>query len=308
MAQQPPEGWQPAPSGQQPQQPPGWGAPPGQPPGWGPPPPGQPGWGSPSAPPPRDARPWYKKKRFIIPLALALLLIVAGVFGSDDQGTNPSASQQTTSPEATEAPAPTNETGGATTPAPTAAPKPVALSPQTINGRGKTATKAFTVADGIAVFRLQHRGQSNFIVDLLTSRGEEVANLVNEIGTFTGSTAEGLGAGRYLFKVEADGPWTIRIEQPRPTSGRGLPASASGRGPTLAGPFQGTGEGARFELSHQGEANFIVDTLDVDGQEVENLANEIGRFQGSTVSGVPEGVFWLKVQADGRWTVVIRKL
>ena len=158
------------------------------------------------------------------------------------------------------------------------------------------------------MFRLQHQGQANFIVDLLTSRGDEVDNLVNEIGTFTGSTAEGLQAGRYLFKIEADGPWTIRIEQPRPTSGRSLPVSASGRGQSLAGPFQGTGEGVRFELRHQGQANFIVDILDADGNAMDNLANEIGSFQGSTVSAPPEGVFWLKVQADGRWTIAMRKL
>jgi hypothetical protein len=85
--------------------------------------------------------------------------------------------------------------------------------------------------------------------------------------------------------------------------GRGLPTTASGRGHSIAGPYQGTGAGVRFELRHRGQANFIVDVLDVDGQELGNLSNEIGSFQGSQIGEVPEGVFWLRVQADGSWTV-----
>jgi hypothetical protein len=64
----------------------------------------------------------------------------------------------------------------------------------------------------------------------------------------------------------------------------------------------------RFELRHRGQANFIVDVLDVDGQELGNLSNEIGSFQGSQIGEVPEGVFWLRVQADGSWTVRMREV
>jgi hypothetical protein len=131
----------------------------------------------------------------------------------------------------------------------------------------------FRVAGGMTVFRFQHQGQANFIVGLLTSRGEEIEGLVNEIGTTNGSTARGLEAGRYLFNVEADGPWSIRIEQPRPAFGQGLPTTGKGRGHSVAGPFQAPGAGVRFALRHRGEANFIVDVLDVDGQVIGNLSN-----------------------------------
>jgi len=221
---------------------------------------------------------------------------------------NGTATQQTSGPQATQAPATTEAVQTTSEPATTAAPKPATPAAQTITGRGKTASKAFTVTEGMTVFRLQHRGQSNFIVDLLTSTGQDVDNLVNEIGNFTGATANGLDAGRYLFRVEADGPWTIRIEQPRPASGRSLPTTVSGKGQSVAGPFQGVGEGVRFTLRHRGEANFIVDILDADGQGQDNLANEIGSFQGSTVNNVPDGVFWLNIQADGQWTIAMQKL
>jgi hypothetical protein len=289
MAQQPPEGWgpptQPQPSG-----------PPTQP-GWGPPPP---------PPPPATAKkPWYRRPLPLIGLVLLGLVVIGMVAGGED---SPTGQSSATTAQPTQPPATQVET---TEPEPTEPPTtaaPAAPKAQTISGRGKTATKAFTVDGGVTVMRFQHRGQSNFIVDLLTSRGEEVGNLVNEIGTINGSTGQALDSGRYLFNVEADGPWSIRIEQPRPASGRGLPTTASGRGHSIAGPYQGTGAGVRFELRHRGQANFIVDVLDVDGQELGNLSNEIGSFQGSQVGEVPEGVFWLRVQADGNWSVQMREL
>jgi hypothetical protein len=233
-------------------------------------------------------------------------LVIIGTLAGD-----PSTDTTSNQAPATAAPDTSPATPATTQPPATEAPTtaaPAAPRPQTISGRGKTATKAFRVDDGMAVFRFQHRGQSNFIVGLLTSRGEEIDNLVNEIGTINGSTARAVEAGRYLFNVEADGPWSIRIEQPRPGSGRGLPTTARGKGHTVAGPFQATGGGVRFELRHRGESNFIVDVLDVDGQDIGNLSNEIGTFAGSTVGEVPEGVFWLNVQADGSWTITMRAL
>ena len=89
--------------------------------------------------------------------------------------------------QATEATEPATTELQPTEPPTTAA--PAAPKAQTISGRGKTATKAFTVDGGMTVMRFQHRGRSNFIVDLLTNRGEEVGNLVNEIGT----TDSGMG-------------------------------------------------------------------------------------------------------------------
>jgi hypothetical protein len=277
------------------------GGPPQQPPG---PPYGQQqtGWGPPPQRPPKQRRPWYLRWWAITLAVLAVLVIIGALAG--DPSTDPTSNQAPTTaapdtpPAATQPPA---------TEAPTTA-APAAPQPQTISGRGKTATKPFRVADGMTVFRFQHRGQSNFIVGLLTSRGEEIDNLVNEIGTINGSTARAIEAGRYLFNIEADGPWSIRIEQPRLGSGRGLPTTARGRGHTVAGPFQAAGAGVRFGLRHRGESNFIVDVLDGDGQDIGNLSNEIGTFEGSTVGEVPEGVFWLNVQADGSWTITMREL
>ncbi len=101
------------------------------------------------------------------------------------------------------------------------------------------------------------------------------------------------------------------VDPNRPAASRlrtGLPTTAKSRGHSDAGPFQAPGAGVRFGLRHRGEANFIVDALDVDGQVMGNLSNEIGSFEGSMVGEVPEGVFWLNLQADGSWTITMREL
>jgi hypothetical protein len=43
-------------------------------------------------------------------------------------------------------------------------------------------------------------------------------------------------------------------------------------------------------------------------QELGNLSNEIGSFQGSQIGEVPEGVFWLRILADGNWSVQMREV
>jgi hypothetical protein len=77
---------------------------------------GQPGYAAPPAPDPKAekkarkaARPWYKKKRFILPLILLAIIIVAslaGGGGGDDTDPAPAAPQVSQAPDATqEAPA-----------------------------------------------------------------------------------------------------------------------------------------------------------------------------------------------------------
>jgi hypothetical protein len=43
-------------------------------------------------------------------------------------------------------------------------------------------------------------------------------------------------------------------------------------------------------------------------QELGNLSYEIGSFQGSQIGEVPEGVLWLRVLADGNWSVQMREV
>jgi hypothetical protein len=287
-------------------QPPNQG-PPQQAPGparWGPgsssEPPRPPQWG-PGPPAGRPRRPISRQLWFIVlavPGVCGLLVVgCAGVTVTAVSTTETTESTPTRSPAISAAPT----TGSSTT-------MPSASAAQTLTGSATTVTKAFTVTDGLAVFRLRHRGEGSFIVDLLTGRGRTVDNFTDHVGGFDGVTGQGLRAGRYRFRIEADGPWAITIEQPRPVSGKRLPPTLSGRGFDLAGPFQGRGDDVRFRLQHRGESNFVIDILDADGQEIHELTNVIGSFRGSTVGAVPEGVFWINVQADGRWAIKMQRL
>src|SRR5207248_2546315 len=107
----------------------------------------------------------------------------------------------------------TTTTGEATTnssqptDAPQATPTPIpTLAPISLSGLGQQASNTFQLQQGLALFKMTHNGASNFIVQLLDSNGQDVDGLVNEIGSFHGSKAEGIQAdGVYLFDVQADG-------------------------------------------------------------------------------------------------------
>jgi hypothetical protein len=83
----------------------------------------------------------------------------------------------------------------------------------TLTGSGQTATESFELESGLAVFRLAHQGNRNFIVYLLDQNGRRVDLLVNEIGSSSGSKAVQIPRdGTYLLQVEADGPWTVQVD------------------------------------------------------------------------------------------------
>jgi len=173
----------------------------------------------------------------------------------------------------------------------------------TYNGTGKTATPSFPIAGGMTIFRTEHRGAKNFIVTLLTADGQRVEGLVNAIGNYNGAAGVGVPAGQYVLQVEADGPWSVMVEQPRPTSGDAIPRTYTGRGQSVAGPFQGVGGGVRFTFMHRGAKNFIVTLLDSEGGRVKGLVNEIGNYDGTELTRVEPGVFWIAIEADGDWKI-----
>jgi hypothetical protein len=64
-------------------------------------------------------------------------------------------------------------------------------------------------------FEMVHQGESNFIFELLDDEGAEVgSSLMNEIGQYDASQAVQIPEdGTYLLNVDADGAWTIRVQQ-----------------------------------------------------------------------------------------------
>lgn len=176
-----------------------------------------------------------------------------------------------------------------------------------LSGSGQEATERFSLESGLAIFKMTHSGQANFIVTLLDSNGERVGSLVNEIGPFDGSKAEKIpAAGEYILDVTASGPWTIDIKQPQPDTAPSIPQSLTGHGQQASQMFSAGSGLATFKMTHDGSANFIVTLLDSNGERIGSLVNEIGPFDGSKATRIPKGgIYILDIAADGNWTIDI---
>lgn len=226
---------------------------------------------------------------------LLLLLIIIGIASQGGtQNTSSNSNQSQTAASASAA------TSHAPTPIPTAIPD-IALT-----GSGQTATQAFSVVGGLTVFKAHCGCGGNFNVEIDDSNGQMKDIPVNVIGAYTGAVAEGLDAGSYILKIGADAPWTITVSQPRHVSGAGLPQSYTGNGQQVAGPFSTSGA-VRLAAQNKGSSNFVVEIRGDDGKEADIPINEIGNYNGSTLSSLSGGDYWLNVNSDGAWSVTISK-
>ncbi|MFF0087664.1 hypothetical protein ACFYR1_49790 [Streptomyces canus] len=185
---------------------------------------------------------------------------------------------------------------------------PSAIPAIRLTGRGKQATRAFTVTEGLAVFHSTCSSCSaNFAVELLDSSGQTKDLLVNNIGAYGGSKAEGLNAGRYRLDVTADTAWSVTVTQPRHRSAAALPQTYQGKGDQVKGPFDAD-HAAKIQGTNRGQGNFAVEVLDADGALQDLPFNEIGTFNGSAVSQmINGGPYYVNVTSDGTWTLQLSK-
>jgi hypothetical protein len=157
------------------------------------------------------------------------------------------------------------------------------------------------------------KGDSNLTVRLLGEDGAQVVavggNLTNETGLVQGSSqALQTKAGRHALDVRANGPWTLKIEQPRPSSAPQT-TRLSGNGKAATGLFKLSRGQHRFEMAHKGNGRFSVQLLDKNGAKVGGkLVDKKGPFDGSTRSvRVPKaGIYLLQVEANGPWTIRLK--
>jgi hypothetical protein len=194
-------------------------------------------------------------------------------------------------------------------PAPGRQPDPGA-KPITLTGSGPEATRPFQLESGLTVIQMKHQGNADFIVDLLDENGNSVApiNVVNVIGPFQGSTPVQIKrSGQYLLDVQNAGSWQIVVRQPRVESAPKV-TTFYGNSAKATQLFELSGGLHRVEMTHQGDANFIVDLLDENGASVVpmGLVNEIGPFDGSRAMTVPDdGIYLFWVEANGPWTIKV---
>jgi len=198
-----------------------------------------------------------------------------------------------------------------------------------------SATGPFDLQPGLAIVEMTHQGEGDFLVDLLPVEREDPAAtparleffgdgsdgsgtrsalvLAKETGSVDTSRAVGIRtAGEHVFDVKATGPWTVRVEQPRP-SGVPSPAMFSGNDDTATPLFQLSEGPKEITATNPAGGKLEISLLDAEGNEVGSLPeDEADQTEGklpttlsSTVDIQETGVYVFDVRADSLWTVEI---
>lgn len=234
-----------------------------------------------------------------------LVAIVAGCSPGTTASHTPAAASTRSAATATLTPMPTS--AATTTPA-TATPAthaPASDKTQKFTGHSDKLIKLKGLSsDRLHVAKMSYRGSSNFIVDTIGSDGQEINNLANAIGRYSGNVAIELGGFSedtpVAIKVQAQGSWTVTVvdmaTMPSLRSG-----TTSGHGAAVLLVPDGTLSGlSTFVFTHTGHENFIVDAYGQDSGDT-NLVNEIGHFSGEEI--VPSDALLITIQADGDWSI-----
>lgn len=139
-------------------------------------------------------------------------------------------------------------------------------------------------------------GSGNFVIDVLDESNQSTGDLlVNEIGSYEGTTAYGINAfgEASTLQVTSDGEWTIDIA---PISAAPELESAG----TGDAAFLYAGTAAQLAATHSGDSNFVVQE-DADSFSMGLLINEIGSYEGTVP--LSEGPSLITVNADGEWSL-----
>ncbi|HEX5501938.1 MAG TPA: hypothetical protein VFW96_04915 [Thermomicrobiales bacterium] len=86
--------------------------------------------------------------------------------------------------------------------------------PRTFTGHGDQTTVFFAARPGLLRVKGRQTGESNFIVELLDTRGDLVGLAANVVGAAPSSQVVPIPtAGVYIFNVTADGDWSLDVSQ-----------------------------------------------------------------------------------------------
>lgn len=179
----------------------------------------------------------------------------------------------------------------------------VRKEPFEFSGTGDTVTDNFGLDTGLAILELEHTGASNFIVEINNSAGTQSELMVNEIGNYSGTTLTSIDiSDEYYLEVEADGSWEGTLTQMIPKDNPDIPETFTGQGDEVIFVDMEPGN-IRFDMSHEGQSNFIVTVND---QHL--LANDIGVYEGSATQPVQDtGTYVISVEADGKWSISLEE-
>jgi hypothetical protein len=197
------------------------------------------------------------------------------------------------------------------------------------------ATDPFELDPGLAIVEMTHHGAGDFVVDLLPTRQGETATppkpiefsgdqnggdgteaafaLADKTGPVNISRAVNISTGgEHVLDVKADGDWTVKVEQPRPSSAPRT-SSFSGKGDTVTSFFRLSNGPKRITLTNPSQSDLKVSLLDKDGNAVEPaFVNETGQAGvgpranvSSTLNVDEDGIYLFDVRTDGLWTIEV---
>ena len=271
-----------------------------------------------------------KQPKIFKTVVAALLLLALAACGSTATATpKPTLAPTTTAaPTAIPALAPDNTQ----TPAPTAPPLSPRLAPLSLNqslaplsmefeGEGNQETEQFIVSPGVMILMANYEVDGRFKVTI-TGIERDLEPSIDVDGPYFGNllftaflkNTEGMTSGGHTVKVEADGPWRIRLFQDFPTNGQS---------PTIQLGGVGDGGGGWMELeegkytiraSHDGESHFRVKLHEGNGAPEVLIIDEEGPFDetisitvshDSSISNITPGIYGIGVRADGIWSLII---
>lgn len=188
-------------------------------------------------------------------------------------------------------------------------PTPAEASVASFSGHGNTTTGFFFLSTGLVTATYTHNGSSNFIVHAIDSSGQDTLFLANEIGVASGTRSDRARfSTNYLLTIQADGDWTITLDQPHPTSAPPAPQTYGGHSRQITSFVQLYSGIITVRATHNGHSNFIVHLVDTNGSIEEFVFNEIGAVNGSKAFGLgTSGIYFFDVDADGDWTLTVEQ-
>lgn len=241
----------------------------------------------------RPKKPFWKKKRFIIPAAIVAFFVIVGACSGGAR--QQSGTSIDPAPTSTAAPTPADTAAAppATSAPPAAppAPAPPAVQTATFNGVGDDiVTIDLGGNPGVITFQCPTCSRNT----VLQTNGRD-SLLVNTIGAYQGSHLVDMQetSNTTELTIRANSAWTVTV------------ADVS-TAPRTAGAATGSGDGVVFmeantnkaTITYTGERNFTVHGYG--GTRRELAVNEIGSYQGTVRLTLPG---YVQVNSSGDWTI-----
>ena len=248
-----------------------------------------------------------KEKILIVVMIFSILVFTLACGSTATVTPKPAPTQaheQATSEAPTEVPA--EPTKAEPTPTPTQLPPTPTSVPvfegQEYSGTGDDIIDLSDLPETPLLLTISHEGNANFIIQAYDADNNLKGLIVNTIGSYQGRRALNLfGELPARLSVQADGSWSIKIDDISKAPTLDVPGIIEGKGDDII--LLAGGKPDTISLSHQGQGNFIVMAHKVGDLFPDLVVNEIGKYEGKNL--IPTSTDIIEIQADGPWSMEI---